>query len=138
MTAVRTHRNVRAGSASHPPSAGGSKRQSPSFPKAAALADLHAGVAGGGAVESNSILRRASWRRVPRSRSSAEQFTRPSDVPLPWCAGVMTGDEVLQHFGKAFGRPLAADALHADARAFAEEKDFVREEFGLREPRLAT
>src|SRR5438270_7292511 len=45
----------------------------------------------------------------------------------------MIGDQALQHFGKPFGWALAADALHADARAFAEEEDLVREELGFRE-----
>ena len=49
----------------------------------------------------------------------------------------MIGDQALQHFGKPFGWALAADALHADARAFAEEEDLVREELGFREPGLA-
>src|SRR5205814_8856279 len=49
----------------------------------------------------------------------------------------MIGDQELQHFGKPFSWALAADALHADARAFAEEEDLVREEFGFREPGLA-
>src|SRR5260370_35981970 len=49
----------------------------------------------------------------------------------------MIGDQALQHFGKPFGWALAADALHADARAFAEEEDLVREELGFRELGLA-
>ena len=47
------------------------------------------------------------------------------------------GDQALQHFGKALGWALAADALHADARAFPEEEDLVGEELRLREPDLA-
>src|SRR5258705_13918529 len=35
------------------------------------------------------------------------------------------------------GSALAADALHADARAFAQEEDLVREELGFRELGLA-
>src|SRR6266853_90658 len=49
----------------------------------------------------------------------------------------MIGDQALQHFGKPFGWALAADALHADARAFAEEEDLVCEELGFRELGLA-
>src|SRR5437667_12443025 len=49
----------------------------------------------------------------------------------------MIGDQALQHFGKPLGWALAADALHADACAFAEEEDLVREELGFRELGLA-
>src|SRR6266404_9043882 len=49
----------------------------------------------------------------------------------------MIGDQALQHFGKPFGWALAADALYADARAFAEEEDLVREKLGFRELGLA-
>src|SRR6185437_3693534 len=45
------------------------------------------------------------------------------------------GDEAFEHRDEAHRRTLGAEALHADARAFAEEKHLVGEEIGLDEHR---
>src|SRR5260221_6492411 len=58
-------------------------------------------------------------------------------LPLLWPWLGVAGDQALQHIDEALGRALAADALHADARAFTEEEELVGEEFGVREPGLA-